>query len=63
MHTVNGSERKDNWLVSRKESSDEEANNKLVEAGTWKVLIVDDEEAVHSVTKLALNHLVFENNF
>ena len=27
----------------------------------WKVLIVDDEEMVHFVTKLALKKFVFEN--
>lgn len=27
----------------------------------WKIMIIDDDEAVHSVTKLALRHFVFEN--
>lgn len=26
----------------------------------WKIMIIDDDEAVHSVTKLALRHFVFE---
>jgi response regulator RpfG family c-di-GMP phosphodiesterase len=60
MNTNIGGKRKDSWLVSRKESSGEEVGKKSTHKGVWKVLIVDDEEAVHSVTKLALNHLVFE---
>lgn len=31
-----------------------------VETGRWKVMIVDDEEAVHHVTKMVLSDLVFE---
>lgn len=26
----------------------------------WKIMIIDDDEAVHSVTKLALRHFIFE---
>lgn len=33
----------------------------LPQAGVWRVLIVDDEPAIHQVTKLALNRLVLEN--
>ena len=29
-------------------------------AGVWKILIVDDEKAVHDVTRLALRNLEFE---
>ena len=58
---ASNSERKDNWLVSRKNDLEEQPRPQLGQDGTWKVLIVDDEEAIHSVTKLALKHLVFEN--
>lgn len=27
---------------------------------TWKIMIIDDDEAVHSVTRLALRHFIFE---
>ncbi len=36
----------------------DEAPNLL---GQWKVMIVDDEEEIHTVTKLALDSFVFEN--
>lgn len=29
--------------------------------GSWKVMIVDDEEGVHSITKTVLSNIVFEN--
>ena len=29
--------------------------------GFWKILIVDDEENVHTITKTVLNGIVFEN--
>jgi len=61
MSTSKNSERKDSWLVSRKESSGEQAEIRSGQGDVWKVLIVDDEESVHSVTKLALSHLIFEN--
>lgn len=41
-------------------AKDDEIKNSLSEE-KWKVLIVDDEEMVHSVTKLALKKFVFEN--
>ena len=28
--------------------------------GVWKIIISDDEEQVHEITKLALTHFVFE---
>ena len=31
------------------------------EAETWKVLLVDDEQSVHEVTRLALSDFSFEN--
>lgn len=61
MSTSNNNERKDSWLISRKESIEKPSDLKSNQFGFWKVLIVDDEEDIHSVTKLALNHLVFEN--
>ena len=59
MSTIGNSERKDTWLVSRKPSIEEVVKVKSGQADVWKVLIVDDEEAIHNVTKLALKHLVF----
>ena len=48
----------DDWLLKEKSP----IQNKLPELGNhWKVLIVDDEEAVHSITKLALSNLIFAN--
>jgi len=37
--------------------ADEEASQ---ESGIWKVLVVDDEEDVHTVTRLAIEDVVFE---
>ncbi len=37
-----------------------EKNNELID-GSWKVLIVDDDEEIHNVTKLALKKFIFEN--
>ena len=28
---------------------------------SWKILIVDDEESVHTITKLALKNLIYNN--
>ncbi len=36
------------------------ASNTVSLSGTWKLLIVDDEEEVHVVTKLVLAHFAFE---
>ena len=33
----------------------------IAQDGTWEVLIVDDEDEVHTVTKLALDDFVFDN--
>lgn len=38
----------------------EDKNDKLLE-GSWKVLIVDDEEGIHNITKLALEKFIFKN--
>lgn len=58
MSITNRNERKDSWLDNNK-SSGEQRVVKEASKSVWKVLIVDDEEAIHSVTKLALKHLVF----
>lgn len=39
--------------------NEQEQNN--LSSNKWKLLIADDEEGIHSVTKLALKKLVFEN--
>ena len=57
MEKNNENERMDDWLFSDEEESVEDASPEI---GVWKVLIVDDEEAVHSVTKLSLAHLRYE---
>ena len=41
-------------------AKNEKVENKLSNE-KWKVLIVDDDEEVHSVTKIALKNFVFEN--
>jgi sigma-B regulation protein RsbU (phosphoserine phosphatase) len=39
----------------------EKVNNDLANGKTdWKILIVDDEEAIHNITKRVLNDLVFQ---
>ena len=48
----------DDWLIQSKQQPVTEPSS---EDEYWKVLIVDDEESVHSVTKLALNTLIFSN--
>ncbi len=40
--------------------SDEELETNQPSRGTWKILVVDDESEIHSVTKLALNEFVFD---
>ena len=43
------------------ESSDNEPVKKAhVERPPWNILIVDDEEQVHSITKLVLDRYMFE---
>jgi two-component system sensor histidine kinase ChiS len=37
-----------------------ETRPKLEEKDSWKIMIVDDEEEIHQVTKLALNDFTFE---
>lgn len=61
MSIIDSSERKDSWLVSRKKSLGKETAEQVGKDNVWKVLIVDDELAIHSVTKLALKHLVYAN--
>lgn len=61
MSITKSNERKDYWLDSNKVNNGELGIVKATPSSVWKVLIVDDEEAIHSVTKLALKHLVFGN--
>jgi len=42
-------------------SNDTEVDNKRQNRATWKVMIVDDEQSIHDVTKLALKKFEFEN--
>ena len=44
------------------DEGDDSENTRLVanEAGTWKVMIVDDQEDVHTVTRLVLDDFAFE---
>ncbi|WP_293149683.1 MULTISPECIES: adenylate/guanylate cyclase domain-containing protein [unclassified Microcoleus] len=41
-------------------ADEDETEDKPI-AGTWKILIVDDEIEIHNITKLALNEFIFEN--
>ncbi|MCW6052581.1 adenylate/guanylate cyclase domain-containing protein [Microcoleus sp. A2-C5] len=41
-------------------AEEDEAEKKPI-AGSWKILIVDDEIEIHNITKLALNDFIFEN--
>jgi len=41
--------------------ADESCKDLPVTQGLWKVLIVDDEEEVHHVTKLVLSDFIFNN--
>jgi len=43
-------------MVAKKTVSDTESSN----SGSWKVLIVDDDERAHVITKMALKRLVFQ---
>lgn len=47
----------DEGLFDANDNSVEEANNN----SSWKVLIVDDEEDIHSVTRLALKNFIFKD--
>lgn len=47
----------DNDMLLFKEEDDEEQEN----AERWKVLIVDDEEEVHNITKLVLSDFKFDD--
>ena len=56
-------EEEDELLFSDEESTSEEVTSKSYQPqilGTWKVLVVDDEEPVHAVTKLALKNFTFD---
>ncbi|MBE9040471.1 response regulator [Oscillatoriales cyanobacterium LEGE 11467] len=52
--------REDDRLLFAEETEDRAAIQDYHER-PWKVLIVDDEEEVHKITKLALKELTFEN--
>lgn len=41
-------------------ADEDETEDKPI-AGSWKILIVDDEIEIHNITKLALNEFIFEN--
>jgi adenylate cyclase len=41
--------------------ADEDETEKKPIAGSWKILIVDDEIEIHNITKLALKEFIFEN--
>ncbi|MCC3407426.1 MAG: response regulator [Microcoleus sp. PH2017_10_PVI_O_A] len=41
-------------------ADEDEAEDEPI-AGSWKILIVDDEIEIHNITKLALNEFIFEN--
>ncbi|OQY59110.1 MAG: hypothetical protein B6245_08385 [Desulfobacteraceae bacterium 4572_88] len=40
--------------------ADEESSEPSEESGIWKILVADDEEDVHTVTRLAIEDVVFE---
>lgn len=40
--------------------ADEESDNGAVQEDTWKILIVDDEQDIHSVIRLALDDFTFQ---
>lgn len=42
-------------------ASEEEEEETAAPQETWKILIVDDEKEIHSVTKMALSDFQFEN--
>jgi DNA-binding MarR family transcriptional regulator/CheY-like chemotaxis protein len=42
------------------QEDEENASEKFADGESWKVLIVDDDEEVHSVTKLALSDFTFQ---
>ncbi|MEA5598656.1 ATP-binding protein, partial [Rivularia sp. UHCC 0363] len=56
---LNLSEADDDILVFDSEEADNAVNVNIAPTETWKILVVDDEPAVHQVTQLALKNFVF----
>ncbi|MEN6411857.1 MAG: DUF3369 domain-containing protein [Veillonellales bacterium] len=54
-------EPEDNTILWAEESSGEEEEIESAGKEKWKIMIIDDDETVHSVTKLALQNFSFEN--
>jgi len=49
----------DNWLLDEEE--DEPAQSRSPDQRQWRVLIVDDDQDVHAVTRLALRNVTFKD--
>jgi len=49
----------DNWLLDEEE--DEQAQSRSPDQRQWRVLIVDDDQDVHAVTRLALRNVTFKD--
>lgn len=49
----------DNWLLDEEE--DEPAQSRAPDQRQWRVLIVDDDQDVHAVTRLALRNVTFKD--
>ena len=56
---LNLSEADDDILFFDSEEADNAVNVNIAPIETWKILVVDDEPAVHQVTQLALKNFVF----
>jgi response regulator RpfG family c-di-GMP phosphodiesterase len=51
----------DDEIIFADDNHDDEDNHKQTNKGLWKILIVDDEEQIHAVTKMALRGVTYDN--